>query len=169
MRTPLLVLILTLFASSARADLPPHRPEPKRTFTVESGRLVLPSDVVFSATKLDAEASDAALSHVADYLAEKTYITQLRVEAHTEPGENALALTKERALAVARALVAMGVDCKRLVPVAFGADKPIAPNDTPENKARNRRIEFHNAALRGRAIGGMPVDGGGASAGDACK
>jgi hypothetical protein len=32
----------------------------------------------------------------------------------------------------------------------------------------NRRISFFNAGLRGRAIGGMPLDGGGQLAGDPC-
>jgi len=29
-----------------------------------------------------------------------------------------------------------------LTAVGYGAGRPIAPNDTPENMARNRRIEF---------------------------
>jgi OOP family OmpA-OmpF porin len=66
-------------------------------------------------------------------------------------------------------LVTHGVDCKRLIAVGFGGSKPIAPNDSPEHKAENRRTVFVNAALRGHAIGGMPTDGGGDLAGDLCK
>ena len=66
-------------------------------------------------------------------------------------------------------MVAVGIKCDRLIPVGFGSAKPIVPNDTPDHKAQNRRIAFVNAALRGRAIGGMPVDGGGKVAGDPCR
>ena len=31
---------------------------------------------------------------------------------------------------------------KRLRPVGFADTRPMMPNDTPENKAKNRRIEF---------------------------
>jgi OmpA-OmpF porin, OOP family len=113
--------------------------------------------------------SEAALAHVKAYLEAKPYITKLRIEVHTDTGgEQAQKLTDARALAVAQALVKAGVDCKRLIAVGFGDTKPIAPNDTTENKARNRRTVFVNAELRGRAIGGMPLDGGGHVAGDAC-
>ena len=109
---------------------------------------------------------------MAGYLADKTYISTLRIEGHTDDRGDAganQALSEKRALAVAKALVAKGVDCKRLLPVGFGANKPIRPNDTPEGRAQNRRMDFVNAALRGRAIGGMPVDGGGVVAGDPCR
>ncbi len=54
-----------------------------------------------------------------------------------------------------------GISCARLIGVGFGSSKPVAANDSAENRARNRRTVFVNAALRGRAIGGMPLDGGG--------
>jgi OOP family OmpA-OmpF porin len=34
------------------------------------------------------------------------------------------------------------VESTRLQPVGYGATRPIAPNDTDENMAKNRRIEF---------------------------
>ena len=34
------------------------------------------------------------------------------------------------------------LDVKRLVALGYGEEHPIAPNDTPENMARNRRVEF---------------------------
>lgn len=45
--------------------------------------------------------------------------------------------------------------------VGFGNTKPVADNSTVDGKAQNQRISFVIAALRGRPIGGMPLDGGG--------
>ena len=45
----------------------------------------------------------------------------------------------------------------------------MADNSSPEGKAMNNRIEFKITELRGHAIGGMPVDGGGKVAGDSCN
>lgn len=142
------------------------------SFQLDGNNLVLPSPVLFEAgnDKLRPE-SDSALDYVRRYLVDKTYITLLRVEHHTDNQGAAAAnqaLSERRALAVTRWLVGKGVDCKRLLPVGFGESKPIAPNDNAENRVRNRRTAFVNAALRGRPIGGMPVDGGGKVAGDPC-
>ena len=158
-------LLLAALAVTALADDPPK-------FELEGHRLKLPAPFVFDGEKLDVAASERAIEHVTSYLDAKTSISTLRIEVHADgsgSADEALALTKKRALAVARALVAKGVDCKRLVAVGFGGSKPVAPNDTPENKSANRRVECWNAALRGHAIGGMPLDGGGALAGDPCE
>jgi outer membrane protein OmpA-like peptidoglycan-associated protein len=40
-------------------------------------------------------------------------------------------------------LVKKGVDPSRLQPVGFGESRPIAINDPPEGRAKNRRTEFH--------------------------
>ena len=113
-----------------------------------------------------------ALFPVKEFLVQKDYITTLRVEGHsdnTSPESESQSLTEKRALSVCKWLVENGIDCKRLIAVGFGSTKPIAANDNPENKAQNRRMEFIPAALRGKAIGGMPLDGGGVVAGDPCK
>ena len=115
--------------------------------------------------------SDTALRIIKQYLDDKSYISMLRVEAHSDNVGDAAknqALTEKRAYAVCRALVVMGVDCKRLIPVGFGGTKPIEDNSTPAGKAANRRISFINVALRGHLLGGMPADGGGVVAGDIC-
>jgi OOP family OmpA-OmpF porin len=116
--------------------------------------------------------SDAALQIIKKYLDDKTYISLLRVEGHTESSGNETAdqkLAEARALAVCRRLVQLGVDCKRLIAVGFGSQKPIADNDTPEGRNANRRISFINAALRGHLIGSLPADGGGKVAGESCE
>lgn len=52
-------------------------------------------------------------------------------------------LSEERAESVARFLVEMGVrNDYNVYTRGFGSDKPIAPNDTEENKSRNRRVEI---------------------------
>jgi hypothetical protein len=62
-----------------------------------------------------------------------------------------------------------GVDWNRLIAVGFGNTKPLADNSTPEGKAENMRVCFVNVSLRGKAIGGMPIDGGGKIAGGLCN
>ena len=51
-------------------------------------------------------------------------------------------LSERRAAAVVGYLTAMGVDAKRLTAKGFGAAQPLVANDSDENRARNRRIEF---------------------------
>jgi outer membrane protein OmpA-like peptidoglycan-associated protein len=51
-------------------------------------------------------------------------------------------LSLKRAQSVVAYLVQSGVDPAQLESVGFGASRPIAPNHTNENMARNRRIEF---------------------------
>ncbi len=143
-------------------------------FTLDHGALVLPAPIAFETdgTAPVAE-SEASLHFVVDYLEAKPDITLMRVEVHTDnDGANNDELSEKRAMAVARWLVSHGVKCQRIAPVGFGATKPIAgsmTHQTPEEKAQNRRVLFVNAALRGRSIGGMPIDGGGHIAGDTCN
>jgi outer membrane protein OmpA-like peptidoglycan-associated protein len=49
-------------------------------------------------------------------------------------------LSEARAQAVAQWLIEQGIDSARISAVGHGADNPVAPNDTPENKALNRRV-----------------------------
>jgi outer membrane protein OmpA-like peptidoglycan-associated protein len=123
---------------------------------------VLPGPIVFTTDALDAQASEAALWYIHDYLVAKDYVTLVRLEGHgDQPGQDALMFSGAQALAVGEWLVAHGIDCKRLSAAAFGDTKPVADPSTPEGRAQNRRIEVVNAELSGRAIGGMPTDGGG--------
>jgi OOP family OmpA-OmpF porin len=51
-------------------------------------------------------------------------------------------LSLKRAESVAAYLARAGVEVSQLHPVGYGAARPVAPNDTSENMAKNRRIEF---------------------------
>jgi outer membrane protein OmpA-like peptidoglycan-associated protein/uncharacterized membrane protein YeaQ/YmgE (transglycosylase-associated protein family) len=70
---------------------------------------------------------------------------QLRIEGHTDKGSDADAdrrVSLERANAVKDLLVKASIPADRISTEGFGSDKPIAPNDSDENRAKNRRIEF---------------------------
>lgn len=158
------ILLAIFFASSGIAQ----------NYKLEGSEVKIDLPIVFenSSAILNRE-SDAALKIIKQYLDDKSYISMLRVEAHADndcdPAKNQ-ALSERRAFQVCMALIAMGVDCKRLIAVGFGGTKPIEDNSTPSGKAANRRISFVNVALRGHLIGGMPADGGGVVApADICK
>lgn len=51
-------------------------------------------------------------------------------------------LSQRRADSVRNWLIERGIDPNRITSKGYGPDQPIAPNDTPENKRKNRRIEF---------------------------
>jgi outer membrane protein OmpA-like peptidoglycan-associated protein len=70
---------------------------------------------------------------------------KISVEGHTDnvgnPKSNKT-LSDNRAKAVVSAIVAQGIDTKRLSAVGHGQDKPIADNKTEEGRAKNRRVEL---------------------------
>nr|WP_321462836.1 OmpA family protein [uncultured Cohaesibacter sp.] len=71
--------------------------------------------------------------------------SHIQIEGHTDSdGEDLVnqTLSEERANAVAAYLASAGLGEERLQAKGFGESRPVASNDTPEGKARNRRIEF---------------------------
>ena len=69
----------------------------------------------------------------------------IEVEGHTDAegiDERNQPLSERRAQAVVDFLAERGVPVERMKAVGYGAARPVVPNDTPENMARNRRIEF---------------------------
>ena len=69
----------------------------------------------------------------------------IEVQGHTDSdGSEAgnIDLSNRRANAVAAALEARGVPKGKLTAKGYGQSQPVAPNDTAENKAKNRRIHF---------------------------
>jgi outer membrane protein OmpA-like peptidoglycan-associated protein len=71
---------------------------------------------------------------------------RLSLEGYTDDAGSArlnLALSRERAEAVARLLVAQyHVPADRLTTAGYGAARPLFANKTPEGRAGNRRVEF---------------------------
>jgi len=104
---------------------------------------------------LGAEGRDA-LRRVADAL-RNLHGKVIRVEGHTDdvptgaggPFPSNWELSTARALAVVHALKDAGVDPTRLSGAGFAEFQPIAPNDSPEGRSLNRRIEIVLVPLEG--------------------
>jgi OOP family OmpA-OmpF porin len=70
---------------------------------------------------------------------------RIAVHGHTDSRGSAVYnrdLSQRRAQAVVKYLTDKGVPLDRLEAKGFGADKPIATNDTDQGRATNRRVEF---------------------------
>ena len=73
--------------------------------------------------------------------------SEMKVEigGHTDnvgSEEDNTTLSRKRAEAVARYFSDLGIAADRLTAVGYGPTKPVAGNDTPEGRAKNRRVEF---------------------------
>ncbi|MBK9261863.1 MAG: OmpA family protein [Polyangiaceae bacterium] len=89
--------------------------------------------------------SNALLEEVADVLQRNPNIRRVEVQGHTDntgTREHNQTLSEQRALAVRNWLIAAGVDASRLMSRGYGQDKPLAPNVTALQKAKNRRVQF---------------------------
>ena len=109
------------------------------------GYVVSLSDITFdtgkATLKTDAKYSLAKLAGILTLLQEMT----LSVEGHTDStgsAETNQKLSAARANSVMTFLKEMGVAETRMTAKGFGPDQPVAPNDTAEGRARNRRDEI---------------------------
>ncbi len=88
--------------------------------------------------------SKTELDKIATFL--KTYPTaEIELAGHTSSeGDRAQnrSLSYQRVKACKDYIIAKGIDESRIVSVGYGPDRPVAPNDTEANRARNRRAEM---------------------------
>jgi outer membrane protein OmpA-like peptidoglycan-associated protein len=89
--------------------------------------------------------SYGTLKSIADVLKENADV-KVKITGHTDGDGDAaknLDLSKRRAVSVKNELVNnFGIDASRIETDGKGKTEPVAPNDTPANKAQNRRVEF---------------------------
>jgi len=122
----------------------------KLKVTIREGRMVvaLATDILFaSGSARLSKDGNAAISEVATLL---TSIAdrKFQVEGHTDdvPMKGAYKsnweLASARALTVLHTMVDAGMPAERISAASFGDSHPTKPNDSPENRAANRRIEI---------------------------
>jgi len=75
---------------------------------------------------------------------------EIELSGHTSSeGDAALnrSLSYRRVKACKDYIVSRSVDRGRIVAHGYGPDRPVAPNDTEANRAKNRRVEMRVAKL----------------------
>lgn len=116
-----------------------------RSKLITEGKLVT-YGITFDVNKADIKPeSYGTLKSIADVLKENPGVS-VKITGHTDSdGDDAmnLDLSKRRAESVKNELTSkFGVEAARMETEGAGESKPVAPNDTPANKAMNRRVEF---------------------------
>lgn len=111
-------------------------------------RLVLPEAISFQAG--EAELKDTAKTVLAELTTlVKDLPNDIIVEGHTDsiPVKNSeyinnFFLSAARAYNVIEFLTAQGIDKSKLSGLGYAENRPVASNDTPEGRAKNRRVEI---------------------------
>ena len=116
-----------------------------RRLEVEVGRALTLEGIVF-------ETGSAVISPASEQILEEAYNTLsqmsdivVEIRGYTDnvgSRSSNMTLSQNRAEAVRANLVAKGIAASRITAKGFGPDSPVAPNDTPDNRLKNRRIEF---------------------------
>jgi OOP family OmpA-OmpF porin len=123
---------------------PPPADEP--AVVLESGRIRINNQVLFELGKANIDQkSYKILDEVVTVLLANPDVGPVLIEGHTDntgPRAFNIDLSNRRAAAVEGYLVKKGVERKRLRSAGFGFDRPVVPNTTPLNRAKNRRTEF---------------------------
>ena len=108
------------------------------TISLENIQFEADSAHLLPAEKEKIEKIGKLLSNYPDY--------ELLISGHTAlagKAEDRQVLSEQRAAAVANYLIELGVrEQHHIFTRGFGAEKPIAPNTTEANRARNRRVEI---------------------------
>jgi OOP family OmpA-OmpF porin len=125
------------------ADPPPEPPKVE----LKKNKIEIHEKIQFALDKSEIlPVSFGLLDEVAKVIQENPHVQKVNVEGHAsdEGDENYnLTLSKARAEAVRLYLVSKGVSADRLSSAGFGETKPLVANDTPENREKNRRVEFN--------------------------
>jgi outer membrane protein OmpA-like peptidoglycan-associated protein len=122
-------------------------PKPKdAAVTLTAKEVKIRNQIMFKtgSAEID-ERSAPLLSEIADVLLRNPQAAHVQVQGHTDnvgdPEAN-LALSQQRADAVVQWLVGAGVTADRLEAKGYGDSRPLVPNLTDGNRARNRRVQF---------------------------
>lgn len=89
--------------------------------------------------------STALMEEIADVFIKTPRLRRVEVQGHTDNSggaERNRILSDDRANAVRSWLVTHGVSADRLVAKGYGDSKPLVPNVTAGNRAKNRRVQF---------------------------
>ena len=112
---------------------------------IEKGQAIRLNNIFFEFNKADLMSeSFNELDRLYDILVENKNM-KVEIGGHTDDkgsDDYNKNLSNSRAKSVVDYLVSKGIKADRLTSVGYGESKPEVPNDTDENRAINRRVEF---------------------------
>ena len=88
--------------------------------------------------------SQGIVEELAELMSKRPDIKNVEVQGHTDDTGTApynLRLSQSRAQAVVDAISSHGVDASRMTAKGYGQEKPLVPNTTEQNRAKNRRVQ----------------------------
>jgi len=111
--------------------------------------VTLPNAILFDSGKSELKkATITELDHIRSVLSEKYAGRQVDVVGHTDTDpivkskwKDNWELSAQRALTVTRYLIQRGMSEKEVRAIGCGESRPVAPNSSAANKAKNRRVE----------------------------
>jgi outer membrane protein OmpA-like peptidoglycan-associated protein/tetratricopeptide (TPR) repeat protein len=123
--------------SSVKLDIPMQ--------AVAVGEKVVLNNIFFDTDKSELlPDSKSELDKLISFLTKNTAM-QIEIGGHTDnEGSDAhnLTLSQNRAKSVYDYLITNGIESRRLIYKGYGKTMPVASNETPEGRAKNRRTEF---------------------------
>lgn len=112
---------------------------------IKVGEAVVLNNIFFEPEKYELKDESSSELNMIMKLLEKNPTLKIEIGGHTDnSGTEELnkKLSENRAKSVYNYLIAHGVAADRLSYKGYASTKPLAGNDTPEGKAKNRRTEF---------------------------
>jgi len=107
--------------------------------------LMMLNDITFESNSAELNINSySELDRAVTMLLDNTNV-RVEISAHTDnvgADDYNLKLSNRRAQTVADYMYRKGIAIDRIVPKGFGESMPIVPNDTDENKAKNRRVQI---------------------------
>jgi outer membrane protein OmpA-like peptidoglycan-associated protein len=147
-------IVLTKVTAKTGPEEPVKLPDPpkpsadtKAVVDKATGQILIYEQVKFANGKAVIDASSNGLLNViAKLLNENPDVKMVRIEGHSDDKGKAATndkLSADRAAAVVKYLTITGkVDATRLVAKGYGSSCAMVANDSDENRAKNRRVEF---------------------------
>jgi outer membrane protein OmpA-like peptidoglycan-associated protein/Tol biopolymer transport system component len=112
---------------------------------IEKGKAIVLNNVYFEQSSfIMQKESSTELDKIVSILKSNPQ-TKIEIGGHTDNiGDQRLnlALSENRAKVILNYLVSKGIEENRLLYKGYGGTKPVAPNDSEENKKMNRRVEI---------------------------
>ncbi len=126
---------------------PKEEPNPAPPVELRDNKIEIHEKIQFEENKATIKSeSFGLLKEIADVIKANPQVKKISIEGHASAEGDAKrnkTLSDQRSKSVVDYLVKTeAIEAQKLAAKGWGIEKPIAPNDTEENRSKNRRVEF---------------------------